>query len=160
MKKFIVLCLLSAVLLPASVVLGQEKTRVAAAWKVAITRSDTIIISETGKHTLALAQYKILSETVNEGTSFGDFAEGTINAVEDFIKGTGTSHGYNVLGYGDTVVLAKWSGEVKTSASGVITSEGTWVLTGGPFEGGGTYTGKFTSPDDVVIEWKGEYNKK
>ena len=137
-----------------------KKFKVAATWKVSIIRSDTIILSEAEKHTLALTQYKILSETVNEGTSFGEFTEGTLNAAEDFIKGTGTSQGYNVLRYGDTVVLAKWSGEVKTSASGVITSKGTWMLTGGPFEGRGTYTGKFTSPNEVVIEWKGEYNKE
>lgn len=160
MKKYIMHYLIIAILLPASVVFAQEKTNIAASWKIAVERSDTIILSTAESHTLALTQYKILSETVKEGTPFGQFTEGASYAVEDFVKGTGTSQGYNVVKYGDMVLVPKWSGEVKTSAPGEVTTEGTWNFVGGPLEGGGTYSGKFISPTEVVIEWEGEYSKK
>lgn len=160
MKKFILLCLAVGILLPTSVVFGQEKTKVVASWKVAVERSDSIILSAAENHTLSLTQYKIVSESVKEGTPFGQLVEGTIYAVDDLVKGTGTSHGYNVLRYGDIVLLPKWSGEVKTSAPGVMTSEGTWTFVGGPFEGQGTYSAKFTSQTEAIIEWEGEYRNK
>lgn len=160
MKKFIFILLAVSILLPSTVVLAQNETKISATWKIAVVRSDKINISGKENHTLALTEYKILSETVEDGTPFGQFKEGVIYGIEDLIQGTGSQEGYNKIKYGDMTLIPEWSGKVTTSPSGAVTSEGTWGFVGGPFVGGGTYSGRFISPKEAIIEWEGEYHKK
>jgi hypothetical protein len=97
---------------------------------------------------------------VKNGTSFGQFKEGVIYGIEDLVQGTGSQQGCNKIKYVDMILIPEWSGKITTLPSSVVTFDGTWGFVGGPFIGGGTYTGRFTSPTEAIIHWEGVYYKK
>jgi hypothetical protein len=159
-----VACLLLTLLFNSPALLAQDKLM--AGGKITAAFSDQKIhnIGDAEGHTLTLMQSTGINAADKAG--FMDGANVVNYSIGDLIKGTGHQFGYVMFAKGPDTTFAKWDHVTTTvlAAEGTphVTFKGTFAYTKGTgqymnIQGGGTYSGEFTTPTDYVVDWKGEY---
>lgn len=119
----------------------------------------TVSLFDIPNHELNLIEVRGLQKSTDPGWHGSTV---TYWGLADLQAGSGSQRGYyvNERADGDR----DWGTfEGKITASGEqVTLEGTWTFAGatGKFNGisgGGSYRGRMTSPGEVEMEWRGEY---
>lgn len=119
----------------------------------------TISLSDVPNHELNLAE--IAGTQKSTDPQWND-AHLTYWGIADLVAGSGSQRGYYVNEHADgDRDLGTFEGKI-TASGGQVTLEGTWKFTGGTgklagIRGGGSYKGRMPSPNEVEIEWNGEY---
>ncbi|UCE66127.1 MAG: hypothetical protein JSU85_14960 [Candidatus Zixiibacteriota bacterium] len=147
---------------------ADAQTKISGKMTMAYAKMDSIPVSDTEDHNMALAESK--GNNISTGdNAFMDGAEIINFSYADLTKGSGPHQGYVTFKKGDDMTIAKWKGKVKTT----MTEEGAPKTTfSGTFEyikgagqfknikGAGTYEGHFTSSTEYIVGWKAEYTLK
>ena len=164
MKKLSIILTL-VIFIGASVSFAGEMMKISGKITATFTDEQRVEIGDVEGHEIAF----ITSEGTNASTGDMQFLEGAkvINySMGDIHMGSGPQHGYIKVWNENDGMISKWEHELVTvmTAEGMpsTTFKGTFTYTGGmgkyaKIKGGGTYTGKFISKTEYVVEWKGEY---
>ena len=158
-------CVILACVLLAGSLYAEPMTKVAGKMTMEITEVDSLAIADTEGHHMFLQVY----EGTNANTGDNEFLAGaTIHNISfsDMVQGNGFHQGYCEFTKDGGTTFAKWKGKITTTLaadSTMITSfegEFSFISGTGKFEsiqGGGTYTGGFTSKTTLTADWEGEY---
>ncbi|GEM_PF-707721 len=137
------------------------------AGKITCTDTDPkqIDVGNTKDHIISLGT----SEGTNISTGEHEFMDGAqaVNmAYNDLVEGNGPQQGYMKLTKNGDTVFSVWRGKVvatinpegtpSTTFEGIVS----FIKGTGRFEniqGSGSYTGRYTSKTDYIVEWKGKY---
>jgi len=143
---------------------AQEKTAIGGKLAFTFTDQKQVNVGDAEGHMLSLNQ----SSAKNASAAPGGFMDGAdaINfSIGDLVKGNGPQFGYIMFAMGADTTFAKWEHPTTTimSAEGkpTTTFKGTFNFIKGTgqykdIQGGGDYTGVFTTPTTYTVEWKGD----
>jgi hypothetical protein len=118
-----------------------------------------VSLSDANNHELSLMEVVGLQKS---GDPKWNDARVTYWGLADLQAGNGSQRGYYVNDHADgDRDWGTFEGKITTSG-GQVTLEGAWTGTGGTgkFNGlrsGGRYNGRMTSPAEVEMAWKGQY---
>ncbi len=118
-----------------------------------------LVLHDVSNHDLNLIEVRGVQKSPDE--KWND-CKITYWGTADLIAGSGTQSGYFVNDHPDgDRDFGTFEGRIVTSGA-EVTLEGTWKFTGGTgkfrgLKGGGTYTGRMTSPVNVENTWEGTY---
>jgi hypothetical protein len=123
-----------------------------------------LTVADADGHVLLMGRVQGLNRSTGP-TPYMDQAEVTNLEFADLAQGNGPQQGYITMRSGADTVISRWNGKVTTTLSPDKTPltrfEGTWTKVKGTgryqgITGSGTYKGRFTSPTEYTVDWKGE----
>jgi hypothetical protein len=166
LKAVAVICvLISLSILSVTTPQAQEKTEIGGKLAFTFTDQKQVNVADAEGHMLSLS----LSAAKNASAAPGGFMDGadvTNYSIGDLVKGNGPQFGYVMFAMGADTTYAKWEHPTTTVMSaegkGTTTFKGTFNFIKGTgqykdIQGGGDYTGIFTSPTTYSVEWKGDF---
>ena len=139
-------------------------SRIAGTVALKYTEQHPLPVPDAEGHMLVIGRVEGTNRSTGP-TRYMDGAAVTNLEFGDLSQGNGPQQGYITMISGADTVVSKWSGRVTTTLAPdktpITSFEGTWskVKGTGQYEvasGGGSYKGRFTSPKEYVVEWKGE----
>ena len=157
------LCL-SLVLLPASVSPPERPATLDVAGTISLTAGPS---TGPGRDAAGRVAYVGGSSGTNRSAGPTAFMDGAATVTADtstLVDGTGPHHGTITMSKGADAMLYAWRGQVTTVVDAerrpTSTMAGSWTALRGSgryagASGRGTYTGRFTSSTESVIEWRG-----
>jgi hypothetical protein len=137
---------------------------VAGTFTVKYAEQHSLSVPDAGGHALMMGRVEGANRSTGE-TPYMDQAKVTSLEFGDLVQGNGTHQGYITFSQGADSVISKWNGKVTTTLSAdkkpMTSFAGTWskLKATGRYQditGKGTYQGRFISPTEYTIDWKGE----
>lgn len=153
------------VLLFSDMALAQQKIEVGGKMACTITDEKQFNVGDAEGHTLMLHQSTGENKSTGAG-AYMDSASVVNDAIGDLVKGNGPQFGYIMFAKGPDTTYAKWEHETTTIISPegkpLTKFKGTFHFTAGTgqykgIDGGGGFTGEFTSATAYAVTWQGQY---
>lgn len=146
---------------------ARERVSIAGTFTMAYVKRERIQIPDAEGHVLMVAEAR--GSNRNTGpTDFMSASEAIVLEALDLVQGNGSTQGYVIQAkHADSVFVAT-KGRVATTMSSQgspsTSFEGDWTVlkAAGQYQGikgSGTFKGRFTSPTEYTVDWKGEYSR-
>jgi hypothetical protein len=138
-----------------------ERVRVGGTFTMTYSQQHPLPVADAEGHILTANEAKGTNRSTDP-TAYMDGADVTIAELADLVQGNGSHQGYVTKSQNGEVVIAKYSGMIKTALGPdqkpVTTFAGTWTAVKGE-EGRGTYKGRMTGQTSYAVDWEGEIDK-
>lgn len=138
-----------------------ERVRVGGTFTMTYSQQHPLPVADAEGHIVIANEAKGTNRNTGP-TPYMDGADVTIAELADLVQGNGSQQGYVTKSQNGEVVIAKYSGMIKTvlgpDHQPVTTFAGTWTSVKGE-EGHGTYKGQMTGQTSYTVDWEGEIDK-
>lgn len=138
-------------------VAAEERMQVSFQVRCTFGKPSELKIGDVEGHSIAVVENKCVNKSIGK-LDFLDQGEGTLQAMRDYVKGTGSNQGYMTLSKGGDTVIMRFTGTTVTTptAEGSETRfSGDWVFVSGTGQyqsiksGSGIWSGRRVSATEL-----------